>query len=376
MYGLLVTSIFERMKLSAAIKLRPSPVQERALRETLERCNAACTWLAAKGFAAGVTRQYDMHRLAYRELRERFGLTAQAAVRSIAKVADAFKVSRTVAPRFRKLGAQPYDDRILRFCSGDLVSIWTLDGRPKIPFVAGAHQRRLLAYRKGEVDLAYIRRKWFLICTCDVPETEGFDPEDWLGVDLGIVHLAADSDGETFSGAAVELKRRIFAHRRRNLQRRGTRAARRKLNRLKGRQARFQAITNHTIAKAIVRKANASRRGIALEDLGGIRSQVKARRRQRARMANWAFHQFRSFVTYKAALTGVPVVLIDPRNTSRACPECGVVDKANRKTRDLFYCQSCGHAGPADVVAARNIALRARAAVIRPCVDECLSHAA
>jgi hypothetical protein len=35
------------------------------------------------------------------DLRSRFGLTAQAAVRSIGKVADAFKVSREIAPVFR-----------------------------------------------------------------------------------------------------------------------------------------------------------------------------------------------------------------------------------------------------------------------------------
>ena len=60
----------------AAVKLKPAPDQEVALRETLERCNAACTWLAAEGFAANAFRQYDLHRMAYGEMKERFGLTA------------------------------------------------------------------------------------------------------------------------------------------------------------------------------------------------------------------------------------------------------------------------------------------------------------
>lgn len=341
----------------------PTPQQARALHDTLTRCNVACTWLAAQGFKTGVTRQYDLQKLAYHELRERFGLTAQAAVRCIAKVADAFKVNRKIAPRFHNLAAQPYDDRIVRFCGQDEVSIWVIGGhRPKIQFVAGAHQRRLLAYRKGEVDLAYIRRKWFLICTCEVPETEEFEPEDWLGVDVGIVNLAADSDGETSTGAAIDRRRRVFAHRRRNLQRRGTRAARRKLNRFKSKQARFQHITNHTIAKAIVQKAERSRRGIGLEDLDGIRDRVKAPRRQRARQANWGFRQLRQFVIYKAALVGVPLRLVDPANTSRECPACHRIDKANRRSRDDFTCVSCGYAGPTDHVAAVNIRSRARAA--------------
>lgn len=192
------------------------------LKATLERCNAACTWLAAKGFAANTTRQYDLHKLAYAELRERFGLTAQAAVRSIAKVADAFKVNRTVAPVFRPLAAQPYDERIFRFVQdGNAVSLWTIAGRITVPAAMGEHQRRLMAFRKGEADLCFVRGKWLFACTCDVPETESFNPEDWLGVDLGIVALATDSDGRSYTGEAIEKVRSHLARRRAGLQRRG-----------------------------------------------------------------------------------------------------------------------------------------------------------
>ncbi len=61
----------------------------------------ACTWLALLGFDSQTFRQYDLHKLAYVDLRSRFGLTAQAAVRCIAKVADAFKVNQEVAPVFQ-----------------------------------------------------------------------------------------------------------------------------------------------------------------------------------------------------------------------------------------------------------------------------------
>ena len=77
------------MKLVAALKMMPTPDQERVLSDTLARCNEACTWLAGVGFESGTFRQFDLHKLAYGDLRARFGLTAQAAVRSIAKVADA-----------------------------------------------------------------------------------------------------------------------------------------------------------------------------------------------------------------------------------------------------------------------------------------------
>jgi putative transposase len=176
------------MKLVAALKLCPTREQAKVLKATLERCNAACTWLAAKGFEADTFRQYDLHKLAYTQLRAEFGLTAQAAVRSISKVADAFKVNRTVAPVFRPLAAQPYDERIFRFVeSGTAVSLWTVEGRIVVPVVMGEHQRQLMTFRKGEVDLCFVRGKWMLACVCDIPEVEGFKPSDWLGVDLGIM---------------------------------------------------------------------------------------------------------------------------------------------------------------------------------------------
>jgi len=56
---------------------------------------------------------------------------------------------------------------------------------------------------------------------------------------------------------------------------------------------------------------------------------------------------------------GVPVIFVDPRNTSRTCPECGCVDKANRKSQSVFLCTACNFSGNADIVAAVNIAVRA-----------------
>ncbi|MFL5806568.1 MAG: zinc ribbon domain-containing protein, partial [Roseiflexaceae bacterium] len=73
--------------------------------------------------------------------------------------------------------------------------------------------------------------------------------------------------------------------------------------------------------------------------------------------------QLQAYIVYKAALAGVPVHLVDPRNTSRTCPACGHIDKASRKTQASFVCTSCGFAGPADVIAAGNIASRAPVSV-------------
>jgi putative transposase len=348
------------MKLVAALKLMPTREQAACLKATLARCNAACSWLAGVGFAAETFRQYDLQKLAYRDTRERFGLTAQAAIRSIAKVADAFKVSREAAPVFRSDAAQPYDDRIIRFVKdGSAVSLWTIEGRMVIPIVMGEHQRRLMAYRKGEVDLCIVRGKWMLAATCDVPETDEFKAEDWLGCDLGIVSLLVDSDGATHTGADVEHKRRGIQKRRARLQQRRTKGAKRRLRIISRKQARYQRHTNHCIAKAVVLEAERTGRGIALEQLKGIRTRVTARSNQRARLGNWGFGQLGAFLAYKAKRAGVPVCYVDPRNTSRQCAACGCIDKKNRTNQATFLCVACGHTANADHNAAINIRSRA-----------------
>ena len=35
---------------------------------------------------------------------------------------------------------------------------------------------------------------------------------------------------------------------------------------------------------------------------------------------SWSFHQIRSFIEYKAREAGIPVIIVNPRNTSRECP--------------------------------------------------------
>jgi transposase len=72
-------------------------------------------------------------------------------------------------------------------------------------------------------------------------------------------------------------------------------------------------------------------------------------------MTGWSFFQLRSFISYKAEMAGLEVLLIDPRNTSRTCNECGHCDKDNRKSQSEFECLSCGHECNADLNASRNV---------------------
>ena len=354
------------MKLTVAVKLMPTVEQASLLRETLEQANATCNTISAVAWDHQVFGQFKLHGLTYHDVRQTTGLTAQVVVRAIAKVVDAYKIDKKTRRTFRPSGAFAFDDRILRWQDG-AVSIWTVGKRQTIPFVCDDRTRAMLATRQGESDLVVRGGKWFLFATVNVEEPPIGDPVDFLGVDLGISNLAATSDGEVASGAQINGLRIRHERLRQRLQAKGTLGARRRLKKRSRKQRRFQSHTNHRIAKHLVAVAQGTGRGIALENLTGIRDRVSARKRQRSRHGNWGFAQLRQFITYKAALAGVPIALVDPRNTSRTCPACGSIDKANRVSQSCFSCQSCGHSGPADLVAAENIR---RAAVNRPyCPD-------
>jgi putative transposase len=356
------------MQLTSQILLDPTNEQADALKRTLRLTNSCCDYMSKRAFELKVFGRFSLQKLIYREIRDTFTtLTAQVVIRALAKVCDAYSLEHKKQRTFKPLGAISYDSRILSFkVSEKMVNIWSVDGRLKMPFKCGKRQLELLNGKRGEADLCFVNGRFYLFVACEVETPKPIDVDGVLGVDLGIVNIAADSDGGGFSGTSIEDNRRQFAHRRRNLQRNGSKSAKRKLKKISGKQARFQTITNHVISKAIVKIAQDTRRAIGLEDLIGIR-EAKVRRKQRAKHANWSFFQLRSFIAYKAERAGIPVIFVDPAYTSQTCNECGCVDKANRKSQSLFLCVQCGFSTAADTNASLNI--RDRAIVNLPMVS-------
>lgn len=344
------------MKLMAQVKLQPTKDQENALHRTLLAWNEAANYVSDQAWMRKSFRAYDLHHATYYAVREKFGLAAQFAIRVIAVVADSYKIDKKSKHAFRKLGSATYDNRILTWALGKSeVSIWTTDGRQRVSFACGERQRKMLDSLQGECDLVYRNGNYYLHQICNITEDDSFDPDGWLGVDMGIKNIATDSDGVIFSGDTVLGVRKRRRRQRRRLQTKGTRSARRFLRSISGRETRFVTHENHRISKQIVEKAKGTGRGIAIENLTGIRDRVRLHRSQRNDLHSWGFHQLRSFLSYKASLAGVPLVAVDPRYTSQTCSVCGHREKANRKSQSSFVCKSCGIALHADYNAAVNI---------------------
>ena len=348
------------MKLTAKVKLIADPDAFTALFHTMQAANACCDWISKQAWKSKTFGQFAIHKLCYADAKRKFKLSAQVVVRCIGKVCDAYKLDKKCKRTFWEFGAIAYDDRILSWdIEGQVVSIWTVAGRLKIAFQAGPRQIELLKSRQGESDLILYGTNFYLGAGCNADQPEPADVEAFLGVDLGIAQIAATSDGKSYSGAVVKGVRHRHRRLRTKLQKKQTRSAKRKLKQLSGKEARFATHTNHCIAKDIVETARRTGCGIAIEDLKGIRARIRATRDQRAVLHSWAFAQLGLFLTYKAAVAGVPLVTVDPRNTSRECSRCSHIDKLNRPSQSKFLCRSCGFSANADLNAAIVIAGRA-----------------
>jgi putative transposase len=380
------------VKIVAQVKLLPASAYDAdALAATLHACNRAANRASEVALGKDLKRRNELQGAVYHQIKADFDLGAQSAVRVVKKVCDAYATLKAnikagnLGPEgskrriraeskpivFRDNAAQPFDDRILTWnLDTRTVSIWTVAGRIKgIPFVCSGEAMKLLASRRGESDLMMRDGMFFLVATIDVPEPPVYEPDGFVGVDLGIVNIATTSDGEIMAGRCLNRYRKRQRDLRTKLQKKRTKSAKRVLKRIRRREARHAANTNHVIARKLVTSAERTSRGIALEDLGGIRQRVTAKKDQRARLHSWAFAQLGLFVGYKARRVGVPVVFVDPRNTSRQCSECWHTHRSNRIDQARFVCRSCGVVLHADFNGSRNIAHRGEAVWQRGAVN-------
>lgn len=366
------------MLLTIKVKLNPTEEQKQKLLRLMEIFNIACNDISKIAYESKTYNKIELQHNLYYRIREQYKLPAQISIRAISKVVDSYKSAKTLLKNrnidhkkqceeletlsliyFKPHGTIIYDERIMGFKGLEKVSLITLVGREVIPMLIGGYgkldQRRI----KGQADLIYTKNIFYLCLVIEQPEEPTLTPEGYLGVDLGIIKLATTSDNIFYSGEKVESVRSHYSGLKAELQHVGTESAKRHLRKLSGKEARFKRNTNHIIGKNLVAVAKDTKRGIALEDLKGIRTRTTVRKEQRDKHSKWAFYQLQTYIEYKSKISGVPIVFVNPKNTSRRCPECKHTDKLNRVSQSEFKCLSCGYAENADYVSARNIKWKA-----------------
>jgi IS605 OrfB family transposase len=385
--------------ITAKLKLHTTPEQFRALRQTQLAYRDALNFVSRYAFAHGkMSNAVGLQEATYLDVRSRFGLPAQLACSVPRQVGAAYKALWTkvqanataraagqTKKRYRGLDAAP------RFISptltyqlghdysfkiGQQVSILTLEGRVILPYSGYTQHVALIQHgaRIGAAKLWYDkpRKQFYLLVSLEiaVPDPMPETHQRVVGVDVGQRYLAVATDTQNqtafFPGIAVRAQADHYARLRKRLQHKGTRSATRRLVVLAGRERRLKHERNHWISRRIVDAY--SRSLIGLEDLTHLRERTKRKRGKKAspkqhkanrHASQWAFAELHGYVAYKALLSGSMAVKVDAYKTSQACPRCGYTSEDNRPSKGLlFICQACHLVLHADLVGARNIALR------------------
>ena len=315
-----------------------------------------------------------LHKLVYREARERYGLAsdyARMVINASVSLSRSHygvwrsrhfrRVSFPQVKRAQGIGLGIYSYRIIQDNKRFVLRVSTGERGRYIWLVlcvpAKFRDRLLLA--KGDAQLFKRGDDWYVMLPIRVTPTPAVcDSEPvFIGVDLGIVRLAtvATPDGVTFfSGKKARHTREHFADLR------GRYMHHSRLDRVKeqkGKDSHYMRDLNHKVSASIVNIAlRYDNPVIVLERLDGLNNRLKGSKRFKRMVSSWAFRELVSFIEYKAARYSIPVVFIDPRGTSKTCARCGHNTRSNRPNQSRFRCVRCGYQTNADENAARNIA--------------------
>ncbi|MFX4303017.1 RNA-guided endonuclease InsQ/TnpB family protein [Alicyclobacillus tolerans] len=360
------------------LKLLVSPEQKQALDTTLTANRNALNFTSKVAFQnGGLSAFKKLQQLVYRQLREDFGLKSQMACNVCSAVASTYASAKS--NKRMKLSSFSHSKLVYSYnrdytveTDKHSVSIGTLDKRIKVPFLVGENYLPYLLspdWLFGSAELVPTHKGYSLHVTVKraIDEPNLTECDAMIGVDRGMNFLAVatNQDNKTmfFKGRSIKEKKAKLVRQRKDLQRKGTRSAKRKLKKLAGRENRFMTDINHQVANEVIKfaKASGSRPCIVLEDLTNINMRTTVRLRDRYWRFSWAFGQLESIIRYKAVAEGIPVLSVSPKYTSQKCPKCGHTEKENRdKKKHWFECRKCHYKLNDDLVGARNIRDRGR----------------
>lgn len=354
--------------LTLVCKLNPTPQQVAKIEATLKAFADACNY-ANEQVKPQITSKTTIQNLVYQDLRSLFGLSANLAVRACARVGANRKTAKqkNKPVKFFKPTSADYDARIFAFREKDwTVSLTLMEGREHIKLDVGNYQRGKLKGKKPTSAQLCKHRdgSYYIHIQIKDEAPQPLKPNNVIGVDFGRRDIAVTSNGDKWDGRQITEVRDKYARVRASLQQKaskGTRSTRRRarqiLQRLSGRERKFQSWLNHQISYRIIQQAKSTKAIVAIENLTGIRERTNQQPRnkiERRRSNSWSFYQLRFFLEYKGIKEGVEVIAVPPAYTSQTCHQCLHIGLRSDKR---FKCGNCGWHGDADLNGAKMISL-------------------
>jgi IS605 OrfB family transposase len=186
---------------------------------------------------------------------------------------------------------------------------------------------------------------WWLCLPVIITPEDSMAPKEAVGIDLGIKDAAVTSDGDRLE--AIRFYR--DAQRKLNqLQRRGHRRQAKRLHR-RIRRRRHDAC--HKFSSKVIN----TYQQIVIGDVSSLKL-VKTRMAKSVLDSGWGM--LKQMLRYKGEYAGRSVQVVDERNTTRACSNCGSLsgpEGLRQLAVRAWVCVRCGVSHDRDVNSARNI---------------------
>jgi len=350
---------------------RPNKRKVLVLNKCLEEYFELVNWY----LSFNLTSKTFLHRNCYEKAKQRFNLNTaliQTARDKAVEILKSFNEKKKEKPKLRRISIR-FDRRCYSFAktTNKLTPYWltlSLNRRTRIslPIKFGKKQQKFIEealqgkWQFCTVEMVKRNGEWYAHFVLK-KEVEFHEPETVVGVDSGEWNIATaiaiskqnskPMKGQFWSGTRIREIRGKYAHIRRNLQRK------KRLNLVKKIGRREKRIVNqliHVVANEIVAYAKQFEKPvITMEKLSGVRKNMNSYAKLNRRLHTWSFRKLQQYIEYKANLEGIPVVYIDPKNTSSKCHRCGHIARTNGRE---FRCPRCGLVYNRDLNAAINIA--------------------
>jgi putative transposase len=255
------------------------------------------------------------------------------------------------------------DKRLYAWKRGKL-RVTTSSGRIDVSLQLFDKVKELLSQFPTTDPLIFCRNnRLFLALTFRNDLLSGIEESTCIGVDMGVKNFLATSDGRLYKSPTFLEKKRQIRFLKSNLQRRGTKSARRHLKKVRNRERNFTKNFAHQLANEFLK--NTFSKTIVFEDLKGLKSKTSKKNKKKGSFGKFVNNKvsqipislFREIISYKAQSKGISVVLVNPAFTSQ-------IDYRTKKTSGIrnkgCYVGKDGVLLNADLNAACNIAERAK----------------